>query len=280
MIDDVQVGGLRIAYERAGQGSPIVLLHGGFGLDHRAWRWQIAALADEFDVLAWDAPGCGRSSDPPAGWGSADYARCLAGVIRALGLGRPHVCGLSFGGTLALELYRRHPDVPRSLLLADSYAGWAGSLPPAVVEERLARVRREAELSPAQWAPGYVGGFFSTSAPAALREETLAMMADAHPAGPRLMAEAMGRADLRDVLPAIAVPTLLLWGAADERAPLSVGEDLHARIPGSELVVIPGAGHLSNAESPEQFTAAVRRFLRAADSAGGPVIAPRDDAVL
>ena len=62
---------------------------------------------------------------------------CLAGFIEALGLGAPHVLGHSFGAGLALELYRRHPSIARSLVLAGPYAGWAGSLPPEEVEHRL-----------------------------------------------------------------------------------------------------------------------------------------------
>ena len=65
------------------------------------------------------------------------YADTLAGFIDALELERPHVAGLSWGSTLALELYRRRPELPRSLVLASAYAGWAGSLPGDVVAERL-----------------------------------------------------------------------------------------------------------------------------------------------
>ena len=158
----VEVGGLRVAYRRAGQGPPLVLLHGGLG-DSREWRRQLEGLADEFTVLAWDAPGCGGSSDPPQEWRLPDYADCLAGFIGALDLDRPHVGGLSWGGGLALELYRRHPDLPRSLVLASAYAGWAGSLPPEVVAERLERALGEAELPPEQWVPGYLPGLFADS---------------------------------------------------------------------------------------------------------------------
>ena len=61
----VEVGGLRVAYVRAGQGPPLILLHGGLS-DHREWRRQVEDLSDGFTVVAWDAPGCGDSSDPPA----------------------------------------------------------------------------------------------------------------------------------------------------------------------------------------------------------------------
>ena len=258
----VEVGGLRVAYRRAGQGPPLVLLHGGLS-DSREWRRQLEGLADEFTVLAWDAPGCGESSDPPATFRLPDYADCLAGFIQALDLGRPHVGGLSWGGGLALELYRRHPQVPRSLVLASAYAGWAGSLPPEVVAERLERALSEAELPPEQWVRGYLPGLFTGSAPAVVVEEALAMMLEARPAGMRPMVQGLAEADLRDVLPRIRVPTLLLYGDADRRSPLEVvASDLHAKIPGSRLVVLPGVGHQSDMEAPGRFNAELRGFLR------------------
>jgi pimeloyl-ACP methyl ester carboxylesterase len=127
-LDTVDAGGHRITYERKGEGPPLVLLHGYVG-DRGMWRPQIDGLSDEFTVVAWDAPGFGGSSDPPETFRLSDFADCLAAFIDALGLERPHVAGLSFGGGLALELYRRHPSLPRTLVLASAYAGWAGSLP-------------------------------------------------------------------------------------------------------------------------------------------------------
>src|SRR5437660_259439 len=127
-MDQIEVAGLRVGYRRAGGGPPLVLLHGMLS-DGREWRRQLDELSDEFTVVAWDAPGCGRSSYPPETFRMPQYADCLAAFIEALGMGRPHVLGLSFGGALALELYRRHPAIPRSLVLVSAYAGWAGSLP-------------------------------------------------------------------------------------------------------------------------------------------------------
>jgi pimeloyl-ACP methyl ester carboxylesterase len=230
-------------------------------MDSRQWRRQLDELSDEFTVVAWDAPGSGGSSDPPETFRLRDYADCLAGFIDGLGLGRPHVLGLSFGGGLALELYRRHPKVPRTLVLAGAYAGWAGSLPPEVVAQRLQRALREADLPPEEWLPAYMPGMFSESAPQALIDEALSIMTDVHPVGMRVGLRGFAEADLRDVLPRIEVPTLLLHGELDQRSPLSVAEDLHSQIPGSTLVVLPGVGHLSNIEAADRFNREVRDFL-------------------
>jgi len=259
-VDVVEVGGLRVAFERRGTGPPLVLLH-GILQDGRAWRPQLDALSDEWTVVAWDAPGCGRSSDPPDTFRLPEYADILAAVVVALGLERPHVLGLSLGGALALELCRRHPRVPKTLVLASAYAGWAGSLPAEVVEQRLGQALREADLPPGQFVTGWIPGLLSGSAPPELRDEVVTMMSEFHPAGYRAMAHGLAEADLRDVLPRIEVPTLLLYGDADRRSPLAVAEDLHGRIPSSTLVVLPGAGHLANLEAADAFNAAVRDFL-------------------
>ncbi len=88
-------------------------------------------------------------------------------------------------------------------------------------------------------------------------------MKDFHPAGMRVMLQAFAEADLRDVLPQIKVPTLLIYGDADQRSPLNIAKELHAEIPTSSLVVMKGVGHVVHKESPEHFNAEVRSFLKA-----------------
>lgn len=121
--------------QAVGQGPPLFLVHGAAD-DSRTWRPQLDDLADEFTVVAWDEPGAGRSSDLPKGFELADYAHCLAALIETVELGPVHIAGLSWGGTVVLELYRRHPELVATLILIDTYAGWKGSLP---AEEVLAR---------------------------------------------------------------------------------------------------------------------------------------------
>ena len=214
-------------------------------------------------MVAWDAPGCGGSFDPPDDFGLHGYADCLAAFIEALGLGRPHVLGLSFGSGLALELFRRHPGVPARLVLASAYAGWAGSLGPRVAEERRQWGLRAADQPLDEFVRDFGDTLFTDTVPAQIVEQTLAVVREFRPAGLRAMANAFADADLRAVLPEIDVPTLLIYGDADKRSHVAIGEELHARIPGSKLVVLPGPGHLVNLEAPERFNEEVRAFLRA-----------------
>ncbi|WP_416983667.1 alpha/beta fold hydrolase [Streptomyces sp. T028] len=255
------VGGVEVAYARHGHGPPLVLVHGA-GIDGRMWQPQLEDLADEFTVVAWDEPGAGRSSDLPAGFGLADFAHCLAALIEELGLGPAQVAGLSWGGTVVLELYRHHPELVRTLILADTYAGWKGSLPPEEVAARVEGVRRMLAVPRERFDPT-LPGLFAGDPPAAFVPLLDAMARDVRPETLGAQLFLMAEADERDLLPAIGVPVLLVWGELDARSPLGVARAFQAALPDCELVVIPGVGHVSNLEAPEGFNRAVRAFCHA-----------------
>ena len=260
-VPSVEVDGLEIAYRRAGVGPPLVLVHGGAS-DGREWTPQLQGLAGELTVIAWDEPGSGRSADLPPGFGLADFADVLAGLIAALGLGRAHVGGLSWGGVVVQELYRRHPECVATLILADTYAGWKGSLPPEEVEARVASALGDLEAPPEEFKANLPGLFAADPSP-----EVAALVAeierDVRPAGFRTCIKAVAGADHRDLLPWIAVPTLLLWGVDDARSPIdTVGRQFQDAIPHAELIGIPSAGHWSSLERPAEFNEAVLDFCR------------------
>ncbi|MFE2559250.1 alpha/beta fold hydrolase [Streptomyces sp. NPDC059352] len=257
----VQVRGAEVAYARAGHGPPLVLVHGA-GLDGRMWQPQLADLEDEFTVVAWDEPGAGRSSDLPAGFSLEDFAHCLAAVIEALRLGPAHVAGISWGGTVALELYRHRPELVRTLILVDTYAGWKGSLPPEEVAARVEGAKQMLAVPRERFDPT-LPGLFAGDPPAAFVPLLDTMAADVRPETMGAELFMMAEADERDLLPAITVPTLLLWGELDVRSPLGVAYAFEDAIPNTELVVLPGVGHVSNLEAPERFNHTVREFCRA-----------------
>jgi pimeloyl-ACP methyl ester carboxylesterase len=191
-----------------------------------------------------------------------DWAVCLAGLLDVVGVDSAHVLGLSWGGMLAQELYRRQRRRVRSLVLADTYAGWEGSLSKATSDERLAKCLQDCSLPAQELVPKYLPSMHSGHASREALEEWAGIMTDFHPVGFRLMAQSSAP-DRRDLLAKIQVPTLLIWGGVDARSPLSVAQQFHDAIPNAKLVVIPGAGHLSNLEAPAQFNAAVRAFCLA-----------------
>jgi pimeloyl-ACP methyl ester carboxylesterase len=206
-----------------------------------------------------DAPGAGRSTDPPERFGLDDYADCLAEFLETLGLDTARVAGLSFGGVLALALQRRHSAMSSALILASAYAGWAGSLPPEVAEQRLRQALALADGAPGAFVGALLPTMFSKTMPRETVDDFRTSMQAFHPRGFRAMARASAE-DVRDVLPHIDVPTLLVYGDRDVRARM-VAEALQTAISGSRLVVLPDAGHLCNIEAPDEFNVAVRDFL-------------------
>jgi pimeloyl-ACP methyl ester carboxylesterase len=259
-VEVVHVNGLEIAYRRAGAGPPLVFVHGA-ACDSRIWGPQLEALAGDFGVIAWDEPGAGSSSDLPADFTLADYADCLAGLIEGLGVGPAHVAGLSSGGTLVLELYRRRPELIRSLVLADTYAGWKGSLPEREVRARVELLEDMLAVGEERFDPT-LPGLFAGEPPAEFVPLLETMAADVRPESMRTLLLVMAEADQREVLPQVDVPTLLIWGELDGRSPLGVAHQLKEAIPEAKLVVIPGSGHVTNLEQPELFNEAVRDFCR------------------
>jgi pimeloyl-ACP methyl ester carboxylesterase len=163
---------------------------------------------------------------------------------------------------LAQEFCREHSGRVTRLVLADTYAGWRGSLEPPVVQQRVRRCENDSYLEPQEFASRWVDEMFSAHAPPTLLAEMSAILSDFHPQGFRSMARSLADTDTTDVLRRLEVPTLVLWGEADRRSPLSIGEQLRNAISGAELHVIPRAGHVSNMEQPDAFNAEVRSFCR------------------
>jgi 3-oxoadipate enol-lactonase len=250
-------------YRERGAGAAIVFLH-AFPLHGGMWEAQLATLPAGWRGLAPDLPGFGRSTGRGASPLTMDAL--AADVVRLLddvAVDTAVVCGLSMGGYIALALARRHPARLRGLVLcdtragADAEAGRAGRLEMADrVLEGGAAVAAEALL------PRLLGEATRQQQPA-LVERVRAMIEATAPASiaaaQRGMAE---RPDSSEVLPRIAVPTLVIVGSEDVLTDVSEARRLEAGIPGARLEVLDGAGHLSNLEAPAAFDAALHRFLR------------------
>ncbi len=264
----VEVGGLTIAFERAGTGPVVALAHGFVGDARSTWGSQIDSLCDEFTVIAWDAPGAGGSTDPPGSFGMDAYADCFSGFLRALRIGRAHLVGLSFGGALVLATFHRHRALASSLTLVSGYAGWVGSLGREEADQRLTRSLEASRLSPDEFVAAMAPSMFSPSADVALVAPFLASVRAFRPSGFRAMALA-SYPDQRHVLGEVDVPTLLLCADHDVRAPVLIGESIHRAVPCSELVVLTGPGHASPVEAPDEVTRELRRFLWSVEQPSG-----------
>ena len=197
----------------------------------------------------------------PADFTLRDYADCLAAVIDAVGLGPAHVGGLSWGGMVAQQLHHSHPEMVRTLLLIDPYAGWGGSLPEEERRVRVEGLRRALEAPPEEFDATFPG-LFAAGPPARFASLLAEIAADVRPQTFRILLR-MADLDLSDQLRRIHVPTLLVWGELDARSPLTVARQFQDAIPHAQLVVIPGAGQVSHLEQPKRFNEAVRAFCRA-----------------
>jgi 3-oxoadipate enol-lactonase len=258
-----RVGGGDIAYETRGAGPALLFLH-AFPLGLGMWEPQVSAFASSHQVIRFDARGFGGS---PPGDGLLTMERIAddaVGLLDHLDVSRAIVCGLSMGGYAAFALVRRHADRLKALVLADTRAGADSDAARAARAAQADKVRKEGSASIADAVlPKLVGETTHAQRPelVARLKETIA----ANP--PRGIADALAglaaRADSTSTLREVRVPTLVVCGAEDVLTPVSESEALVRGIAGSKLEVIPGAGHLSSVENPDQFNAVLRKFLTA-----------------
>ena len=251
---------MRVHYERTGKGPALLLLH-GIGSSSRSFRHQLAGLSDACDVIAWDAPGYGRSEDPAVPFTLDELADRALALLDEVAIDRAHVLGVSMGGVIAQLVYHHQPARVRSLILVDTNPG-GGALPEPARSERV-RQRVEAldRLGPRGMAEQRAPHLVRPDAAPELVAELVDIMAQVRPAGYRAAAVALGCTDLTSRLGAIRAPTLVVHGECDRVVPVATARELAAAIPGARLVVIPHAGHVSNQEQPDAFNAAVCAFL-------------------
>ncbi len=265
----VRANGVDAFYERRGGGQPVVFVHGAV-MDHAQWTPQLDALDDEYEVVAYDVRGHGRTRGAPRDRYSIDlFAGDLAALLDALDLDRPVLCGLSMGGCIAQTVAARRPDRVAGLVLADTFAPtlftrseWIqrslllrATVPPVRLlgYERVERalVWLHERLS----GPGVSGDYDRVRQ---LRAAGPTMSTDEF----ARVVRAVARFHETHVdLSAIAAPTLVLYGEHDAPFVRRHADRFRAEIPDCTVREIPDAGHASNLDNPEAFTAAVRAFL-------------------
>jgi len=259
----ISIAAGRLAVLDEGAGPPLLLVH-GFPLDHTLWQNQMAPLAANYRVIAPDLRGIGGSSPiGPEAVAMADFADDLAQLLDALNIQEPvHYCGLSMGGYIAWEFWRRHLTRLRSLILCDTKA--AGDTPEtkATREKWATDVLREGMgavediLLPKLLGPSTIQQ--QPDAVALTRHMLQNTRRETFAAGQRGMAL---RHDMQSFLGEVRLPTLLIVGIEDAISPPAEMAEMAKAIPGSRLEMIPGVGHLTPLEAPAAFTSTVREFL-------------------
>jgi 3-oxoadipate enol-lactonase len=249
---DTAAGRVGVADNDTRGGSPILLLH-GVGSDKSVWRPQLDHYRDVRPAIAIDYPGYGESARQIAATRD-DYARAALAVMDALGHERAHICGLSLGGVVAIAMHALDPERCLSLILADTFAVHPDGQ--GIYDRSIAASSDLRALAEAR-----VDVLLAPPADPSIRTEVVETMAAIDPAAYRLGAEAVWLADQRDRVARIDVPTMVLCGALDVVTPPALSKVLAASIPGAELHIIAGAGHLANLEKPAEFNEAVDGFL-------------------
>ena len=263
-VNTVRVGPApHLAADVAGDGPLLIFLH-GVGGERRNWLRQVATFGARFTAVAIDLRGYGDSEDYRDDLSFTDFADDVVRVIDWIGARAAHVCGLSMGGRIALDLIGRHPDRVLSLTLADTSAGSKESQDPAKVAAFL-DARRKPLLdgqTPAQLAPVLVEALIGPNATPDQRAMLTASLAALHAESYVKTLEAVTRfTDFPDFAD-IAVPVLVITGSEDRVAPPHIARAMAETIPGARFAEIAGAGHVSNIEAPEAFEAVLDAFLR------------------
>jgi pimeloyl-ACP methyl ester carboxylesterase len=255
------VNSVGIAYDDVGTGPVVVLLH-GYPFNRSLWRNQVAALQHNHRVIVPDLRGHGESVIVPGPATMELMAGDVAGLLENLNIAQATIGGLSMGGYVALAFYRLFPNRVLTLILAATRAQGDNLEAKQNREVQATKARREG-----------MEGIADTLLPKMLTAETVAkrpeivkhlrgMMASTNPEGAAAALQGMAiRQDQTAFLPDITAPTLILVGSEDAITPPPDAEVMHRAIHRSRLEVIEGAGHVVNLERPEEFNAAITKFL-------------------
>jgi pimeloyl-ACP methyl ester carboxylesterase len=233
-----------------------VLLVHAFPVDARMWEAQRAIGPT---VVAPDLPGFGAAPMGGEVLTMADAAEHCLAAVDAAGLDRVVVCGLSMGGYVTFELWRRAPERIAGLLLANTRAG--ADTPEAADGRRALAERLRTEGNVLADAPPPL---LAADAPETLQERVRGWVADQAPAA--IAAAALGMAERPDStpdLPGITVPTLVLTSEGDRLIAAEHTTPMADAIPGARLEVLPGVGHLTSVEAPERFSELLRGHVAA-----------------
>jgi pimeloyl-ACP methyl ester carboxylesterase len=256
-----RVRGTDVTYDDVGSGEAVVLLH-GFPFDRSMWREQAQALSGTCRVVAPDLRGLGETPLGDVNLTMGEMAEDVAALLDELNVERVLLGGLSMGGYVAFEFYRRFPRRVRALVLADTRPQADTDEARRTREETAQKVLREGMAPIADsMLPKLLSENTRESEPDVV-ERVRAMMLGIEPAGAAAALRAMAvRRDQTDLLPSIDVHTLIVVGSEDPITPPSDAETMSEKIEGARLVRIEGAAHLSNVERPEEFNRALTEFV-------------------
>jgi len=260
-----RIGRLRyVDVPARGQGrgaGTLVLIH-GFPLTPGMWDPQLALADRGWRVIAPELRGFGDGKDDPLTTSIDDYAGDTIDLLDRLHVKDAVVCGLSMGGYTTFAMFKHAPTYFRAMVLADTKS--QGDSPEGVAgRKNMQQLVRE--KGPGAVADALLPKLFCEATRRdkpevvdALRKQITGNSVESIVGALTAM---MTRPDVTPMLPSIRIPVQVIVGAEDALTPPPLSEQMHTDIPGSELVVIPEAGHMSNLEQPQAFNDALGRFL-------------------
>ena len=249
----IMVDGLRVHYEEAGSGPPIICFHAACQ-DTLMWRHVLDGLSDTHRVIAVDAVAHGKTLEPPAGpfHSLTQHAELNEKLIAALELDRPVIIGCSMGGNMVLEMAARKPGAYRAVVSAEG-----ADYTPTVAQFFLDMLLLNGTQILECWAISMTGN----RTPPDRAKEVVWQITRTTPHAMRGDLTGYANFDKRAEVGTILCPVLLLRGDADWLVSQSRTEATQARIPGSRIAVLAGTGHYPMIENPYEFNETVRDFI-------------------
>ncbi len=260
---NTELNGARIHYEVAGQGQPVVFIH-GFSLDSRMWDAQWNALAKRFKVIRYDIRGFGQSARVQAPHAPADDLKALLDHLK---IDKAHLVGLSMGANIALNFAARHPERVLRVVAADpNLDGFMDYTP-----ELFAAFGQVFGLSAQHgWGKEAQEAWLNTPLLKLYTADTsmvaiLQRMISEYNGDQFLnpgLAPDYGKPSTVELLSVIKAPVLVLVGEKDEESIQRIANLVAQKVPQAQKQMLKGAGHLSNMDHPKAFNKAIMRFLK------------------
>ncbi len=257
---ETTVNGLKINYEIAGVGPWLTLSH-SLACDLHMWDEQMEALTKSYKVLRYDTRGHGKSAAPAGAYTLEQLAGDAHGLLNALGIQRTHWAGLSMGGMIGQTFALKYPGVFQSMVLADTTSRYPAEAAPVWADRiKTAQAKGMDAIVDGTLARWFTAPYLATNPPGVARVRASILATPV--AGFAGCCHAIPQINLTHRLKEIASPTLVIVGEQDPGTPVAMAREIHEAKPGSELVIIPSAAHLSNIEQAQPFTNALLGFLQ------------------
>jgi 3-oxoadipate enol-lactonase len=266
-VDD----GTELYWEESGEGAPLLLIQ-GLGWSAEMWYSLVPELDSDFRVIRYDGRGIGRSQVPAGPYSIELMADDAAAVLRAAGVDRAHVLGVSLGGIVAQEVALRHPDLVQSLVLGCTHPGGAETIWPdpevlEVLKSRASMPFDEAVRAAVRYA-------YAADVDPGVVEEDMRRRLGLPTSPDGYQSQLMAGLGFQGTLPrlkGLAIPALVFTGDTDQMVPPQNSVNLVEAIPNAYLVTIAGAGHVVFTEQPSAVGHAVRTFLVDVEARDGAV---------